>query len=554
MMWSAAMPNRSGAGYIPATAIALLCFWPLLKLSAGDESQSIAQWSDQLSSHRAEVRLEAALALGKAGPRAVGVIPKLVRALEDKDARVREASAEALAKIGPSSWEGTIAALADFLSRETNPQVRAAIAFALGALAGRGLAADDAMATRVCAVLSSALSDHESIVKQRVAWALGRLGPAKAQTALGDMVLTLADPDAGVRREAAAALGQFGSAAHSAISALVISFKQDRDLEVRKTAIRALVNVVNGNDTELARDLSPALKDDDPEMAYSVALVLANIGGAAARSAVPVLCRTLQSSDVALRRESALAMARIGVEAAEGVTELTRALNDVDPLVRRNAALALGRVGPKAGPSVPLLMNLFSAHDQPMEIRAAAGEALSRISPAVESAIPALLKLLKEETDSRLKQWAVLALGRLDDPEEKGVVSGLIALLADASPEARLVRYDAAVLLGVQLGSKAPDKVLDVLGAYLRDKEVRAYLGSNPEIRTGGLAASTDETTLKPIYQGDCRYQAAIALARIGRRANRPDIMNGLREAARSSDSRLSGTAAAAIRRLETGD
>jgi len=544
---------RSASANFLAIIIALPFSWLPLEALAGDEGKSLAQWSDQLSSHRVEERLEAALALGKAGPRAVGAIPKLLRALQDKDARVREASAAALARIGPSSWDGTISALADFLSAETSPQVRAATAAALGVLADRGLAADDALATKVCAVLGSALADREAIVKQKAAWALGRLGPVKARAALGDVVLALADSNAGVRREAAAALGQFGSAAHSAISALVISFKQDPNLEVRKAAISALVNVVNGNDTELARDLCPALQDGDLEIGYSVALVLANIGGAASRSAVPVLSRALHSSDVTLRRQSAIALARIGVEATEGALELTKALTDADSLVRRNAALALGRVGPKASSSVPVLMNLFGAHSEPAEVRASAGEALSRISPAAESAIPALLKVLKEETDCRLKQWAVLTLGRLDDPEEKGVVPGLVAVLADASPEARLVRYDAAVLLGVQLGSKAPDKVLDVLSAYLQDKEVRVYLGCNPEIRTGGQSGSTDETTLKSIYQGDCRYQAAIALARIGHRANRPDIMNGLREAVKSSDARLSGTAAAAIRRIETG-
>ena len=56
-------------------------------------------------------------------------------------------------------------------------------------------------------------------------------------------------------------------------------------------------------------------------------------------------------------------------------------------------------------------------------------------------------------------------LARLDDPERAGAYPALDAILHETDSETRLVRYDAAVALGVLVGPRASDRNVDVLQA-----------------------------------------------------------------------------------------
>jgi HEAT repeat protein len=361
----------------------------------------------------------------------------------------------------------------------------------------------------------------------------------------------LGDTDALVRRDAAAALAEFGPAGHPALPALLTRFREDTDTAVRKSALEALVSMVGSEDKEAAAALRSALRDPDNEVVRAAALGLAKIGGTEAAAAVPILCEALHDKDANARRQAAAALARVGPAAAAAVADLAAVLADRDPVVRRNAALALGHIGAKAEPAVPALATVLASKDEPDEIRLFASEALAQISPAVEPAIPILLRVVKEEDNHRLRQRAVLALGRLNDPERAGVVPTLAAVLSETGLDSRLVRYDAAVLLGVQLGPRAPDKILDVLAAYLGDKDIQIYLGSDAKIGGAGREFRAADTAVTPNFRGDPRYQAAIALGRIGRKANRPDIIRGLKEAAQSSDPKAREAAGEALRRIQ---
>jgi HEAT repeat protein len=536
----------------------LLALAVLLTASTAGQSQqsgflgkSISRWTQELGSREAGRRRAAAFALGRAGPAAVAAVPKLVIALRDPAAPVREAAAYALGEIGPTAWEDTFPALLAILTADSETLVRRSAAFALGSLAKDGLTPEDEIAGKVRTGLENALKDRFPSVRQNAAWALGRLSSKRSASSVTALAGALKDADPLVRRESSAALGNLGASAHDAASWLVVSCKSDKDLEVRKTSLTSLANILNPNDRAIAVELRPMLRNADAETARLSALALAVIGGPDAAPAVPILCGALREHDVEIRRRAASGLEHIGLDAPAAVASLTAALGDPDPIVRRNAALALAHIGARAEPAVRTLAKILDTSGEAGEIRFYAAEALAQISPAIEPAIPVLLRVLRQETDPNLRERAVLALGRLEDIERAGIAEALANVLAETDPYTRPVRYAAAVFLGIHLGPNAPARVLDVLTAYLGDKDLQVYLGASTQVGSGGRETQVSDTSVRPIVEGDSRFQAAIALARIGKPANRPDIVRALQAATKSPDSRVRETCTAVLRELK---
>jgi HEAT repeat protein len=520
---------------------------PLRAADKGFLGKPIAKWADDLKSPDPAVRRSAAFALGKAGSASIYSVPRLVGALKDSQPSVREAAAYALGEIGASTWDQTCPALVSLLTDDGDPLVRRSAAFALGRL---GLPADDGAAATVVQALRRALGDTDPSVRQNAAWAIGQAGGKKASTAVEPLCAALADADPLVRRDVAAALGKFGTVATAASSPLILRFKEEPDASVRKALLEALLNVVGPGNHAVAHELRSALHDPDSEIVHTAALTLAKIGGSESAPAIPILCGLLQEKDVIARRQATAALGELGPDAAPAVASLAECLSDRDGVVRRNAALALGRVGAKAGPAVPALARAFADKDELAEVRKYAGEALSLIGAGIEPAVPALIRVLREERDSRIRQNAIMALGRLEKFESLGIAPAFDETLAETAAESRLVRYAAALWLGIQLADRAPAKTIDVLAAYLEDKDVQVYLGSSARIGGAGKEARGD-TTVTPTFRGDPRYQAALALGRIGPKANRPDIVRALKDTTQSPDPKAREAATEALRRIQ---
>jgi HEAT repeat protein len=512
-------------------------------------AKPVTRWSGELRHPDAQVRRRAALDLGKAGAVSVTAIPKLLRALKDPEPEVREAAASALGDIGPSAWDGVLPGLAYRVTDDRSANVRRVAALALGKLARQVITGDEEVADSVRGALERALKDAEAPVRQQAAWALGRLGPQKGRLALPTISQALKDTDPRVRRAAATALGEIGPAGGEAVPLLLSRFQEDPVPEVRKNALAALANVVGPGNRHLAKLVLPALGDKDPQVVQSAALALANMGGADAAPAVPVLCQALTSTETTNRRLAAAALAHLGSEATPAVDALGGALADSDLTVRRLAALALGRMGPKASAVVPALVKIVDA-DQPEELRVQAAEALANISPAIGPAVPTLQRVLKSDRSWRVRQRAVWALARLDRPDEAGLVAALTAILSETDRETRLVRYDSAIILGLYLGPKADSRTIDALQTLLEDKEVQVYSGSDAKV-TRADQESGSEPTVTQNGSSDPRGLAARALARIGPKANRPEIIRRLKEAAEAPDPRVRQAANEALRQIQ---
>jgi HEAT repeat protein len=272
--------------------------------------------------------------------------------------------------------------------------------------------------------------------------------------------------------------------------------------------------------------------------------------GAAAAPAVPILCEKLEDKEPAVRQTAAAALARIGEHAAPGVASLIKALSDADPVVRRNAALAFCHIGPKAGEAAKALARIVASKEEVEEVRLFAAEALAKISPEVEPAVPVLLRVVKQDGNWMVRQRAVWALARLPDPQKAGALPILTAILDETEQETRLVRYDSAIVLGVLLGPKSPDKVVDVLEALLKDKQIQLYNGTDARVRSAGTEGAGGQATVTRNIQGDIRGLVAVSLGRIGKKANRPDIIRILKEAAQSDDPAVRKAAAEALSKI----
>jgi HEAT repeat protein len=518
-------------------------------------------WIEQLDSPSPRARRSGAFALGKLGTAAYshyGIEP-LVAHIGDKesDADVRDAAAYALGEIALSLrlysdsakvWAAAGPILLHALTEDKDPRVRRSAAYAIG---GFGKRADFARAQ-----LRTALKDKSPGVRQNAAWALGQLGSTDAGETLQALSKSFGDADALVRRDAAAAVGEIGRLLgpkdellpNPAIGPLLEMFRKEKDATIRKVAIDALVNAVSAQDKGAAAELQRLLKDKDPEIVRGAALALGNIGGPEANEAVRVLRDALNKGDLLTRIQVSAALANVGEGAAPIVRDLVRALDDKEPQVRRNVALALRNIGEKAALAVPALARHIHADEKNEDVRAYSAEALAQMtSEQIKPALPDLLRAIKEDKAASVRQRCVWAIFNLRDLEASGVVQPLTDLLDETADEQSLVRYDAARCLGLRLEGKAPDKAVDVLLAMLNDKRLRVYEGSGAAVTGSSVEGAKGGATVAQTLGGDARFLAAQALGRIGKKANRPEVIEALNDAVKSTNEQTAKEAKRAL-------
>lgn len=141
--------------------------------------------------------LDALLAVGEYGPRAVAAVPRLLDLLRDPNERVRWRAVKVLQKTGGLG----VADLRGLLRADPGSPVREQAAQALG---GLGAAAAEAVPE-----LTKGLADEAFGVRRASAWALGRVGPA-ARPTLEPLRGLAADPNRAVQAAAAEAVKRIG--------------------------------------------------------------------------------------------------------------------------------------------------------------------------------------------------------------------------------------------------------------------------------------------------------------------------------------------------------
>jgi HEAT repeat protein len=324
-----------------------------------------------------KVRYQAAQTLGQLGPVAKFAVPDLREALADKHPLVRVKAAEALWRIEKTSTTILMPVLLAAM-KDKEARVRAAappVIALFGAKATAGLPA-----------LTEALKDKEFEVKLAAIAALGDLGSlAKGQAgALLDLAYEkdffLVEPFVG------AALANMGDGAIPALTKALGEELTDR----RRVAAYALGSM-GPKAAPAAEALGKALQTGDVGVRIMAARALGKIGPAA-KATVPQLEKALESKDADVRIESALATWQITGK-PKHVDVLIKSLGDDSAGVRENACYALGVMKAAAKDAVEPVAKLLD--DKELRLRAIA--TLGEIGPPAKSKLPALKKLLDDK-------------------------------------------------------------------------------------------------------------------------------------------------------------
>lgn len=257
--------------------VMLVCGVFILFLLSGCESYRTDKLIRDLEAKEAEVRMNAAIDLGKLkNPR---VVPPLIAALKDKDQHVPVLAEESLVALGPMAVEALTGAL-----RNREEANRPVVARILGKIMDvRGIdplmeAMEDpnpALAKEardaLLKVLPAALKDSRLEVRLKAAKLFQDVpDPVAVEPLIG----ALRDKDSNVRQRAGIALGKIGQPAEKSLVGLL----HDPDPEMRRVAAEQLGKIRN---PEALEPLLEALRDPDPNVQWWAAWALGEIGSPA---------------------------------------------------------------------------------------------------------------------------------------------------------------------------------------------------------------------------------------------------------------------------------
>ena len=273
----------------------------------------------KLSSVYWDVRMRAVWFLGYTGdPRA---IQPLIRTLKDENPTVREAAANALARIGDAR---AVTALSNtLLVPDKNSDVRKAAVNALACIKDKS----------AVTALSNALKEGNFNVRRDATEVLCNIGNSRV---IGPLINVLKNDDHFINREnAAKALGKINHT--RAVEALCDALK-DESFGVRMEAAKAIGAI---GDAMAVIPLIKQMEADVPIVKEKLAEALGKIGDT---RAVEPLISLLNNKDIfySTRMKFAQALGKIGDPRA--VVSLTNALKDENLHIQEEAAAALGKI------------------------------------------------------------------------------------------------------------------------------------------------------------------------------------------------------------------
>ncbi len=448
--------------------------------------EAITALAHLLADEDREVRRDAALALGKAGPTAADAIPALRKATKDRDEEVCIQAAEALVHAGET--QEAVAALAAMISGQESSVDRWKAAQVLGSL---GPKAKDALP-----VLEAALKSDDGNLRVTAASALFKID-GRADAAIPILVAEMESPTE-MFDDVAASLALAGVGT-KAVPPLAKLLKSKENL-VRQLAAHAL-GLVGPDASPALPALTGALKDKSPDVRQAAigALVLIGPNG----QALTALVGALGDEELTVRKDAAFALFSLGHETRKAVPVFEELLknngdNDLneDHLNRVQAARALWKATGRTDVAVRILANELESEHTTKE---ASASILAEMRIEARAAKPALIAALKHESDS-VRRSALLALAAVGGPPKEMLSAAVVALEEDECQQ----RVAGALVLA-SMGQQARSAVPILLGR-LRDKEPivrRAAAFALGRIAPGSSPKVTPLKEDDPIAEGE---------------------------------------------------
>lgn len=337
--------------------------------------------------------------------------------------------------------------------------------------------------------LRMALKETDPKARALAAEILGERKGA-ASIAVPDLINALQDPNEDVRHQAAVALGRIGTKA--ALPNLVQAIG-DPEVRVSQAAQQAIISLGALTDDDLPI-LSKFVKDKNIGVRHYTIKAIAKVG----KPAVPLLLGLLKDPEI-----------------SESVIE---ALLSIDKL-------SMGKA------EIPALVDALATKDRAVRVFVLA--AILKVGPEAKTAVPAILKILKEESDSTLRDMCMDGLEKIG-AEAKDAAPYLTEALKDRASALRAAEVLASI--GGFRASSAIGTLTENLthnDEKLRARAAAGLLKIDPEQLP---ATSVRALTLAALKDTDERVRsvAVEALVKIGKGAV-PGLVNVLQTDINSS-------------------
>jgi len=259
---------------------------------------------------------------------------------------------------------------------------------ALGFILGGAADPDPAIVKDAVAVLSKLLADRQSLVRQRAAEALGKIGPA-AHSAIPLLLGVIRDPNSWeTRQAAAAALGSIALDRNGKTPPppeVIDRLKRtltDPAGAVRLAAVKALAALAAAAQPEEKLDVlrsiqaTAASKTEEPVVRIWALLGVMYVSNEVGEEHVTAIAAFLKHPDMSARTHAANALAFIGPKAKTAIPALVAVLDDKDEVVLA-AVDALARLSTEP---LPALQELSGDTNRSAAIRQAAQHAVDLIT------------------------------------------------------------------------------------------------------------------------------------------------------------------------------
>ena len=411
---------------------------------------SVPGLKEMLSFSKANVRSEAAMALGRIGPASDDATSELIRLLGDENERVRQEAANALAAIG----EPAIPTLVDIAKNGSEVQKVSAIR----ALGSKPIA--DATAK---SIIDDALECSDLAV--RAAAIVASMNTALSEERIHSMAReNLGHKDELIRRS-------------------MINRLQGVNTLVRLRLKPALIELLTHSDANVASDAAFLLQSMGPDVASEMIDAFANAGShidslaAAIAMMGPRISKRLlagmQDPRDRVREGCAVALGQVRPLPVEGINELSQGLSDRVEGVQVACLNALGSLGQRAKSTIPMIEAKMRSSNP--VLRAKSAKAFFQVSERNEATVRQLAPLVDDSSEEvQLNTIQVLLatgpLGRLAMPNvlkhlessSREIQSAVLAFIASHGRAAEEAAIPLERLLGM---STEKDLQLQIVNA-----------------------------------------------------------------------------------------